>query len=390
MTSGSAVEDYVARVRSLAHVIRAHSDRSERDSRLAPEIVEAFHEAGLFRILLPERMNGGGLTIPESLLVFEEVARLDASAGWNLAICADGPIFGHFVGRDAFEEIFGAPRAVMVGSLNPIGNTAVACDGGWRMTGRGSYLSGSAQASWVMSTGIVMLDGKPERAGPLPRMRTALMPMKHCAIHEAWNVTGMRGTGSHDFSYQDVFVPDAFTYEWPDPKPTWASGAFGHIPLATQLGGALATVGVGVAQHVLDAFAALATSKTRVGDRAPLRERPLAQMQLAQGTGWVRAARAYLRQANADVWRRGESGEAFDLEARAAARLASVTAVKLCAQAVDLVHDAAGMSAVQVGNDIERGWRDLHTLTQHVILGTGRYEVIGRIMLGLDPASPII
>ena len=85
-----------------------------------------------------------------------------------------------------------------------------------------------------------------------------------------------------------------------------------------------------------------------------------------------------------------EAGAVFDREARAAARLASVTAVKLCLRAVDLVHDAAGMSAVQTSCAIERCWRDLHTLSQHVILATTRYEVVGRILLGLDPGSPII
>ena len=69
---------------------------------------------------------------------------------------------------------------------------------------------------------------------------------------------------------------------------------------------------------------------------------------------------------------------------------ASVTAVKLCAQAVDLLHDAAGMTAVQSGHALERCWRDIHTMTQHVILGSTRFEVIGRIFLGLDPGSPII
>jgi alkylation response protein AidB-like acyl-CoA dehydrogenase len=388
--AASGVEEYVARVRALAPIIRAHADRSERESRLAPEIVDAFHAAGLFRIMLPKSMNGGALSIPESLRVFEEVAKLDASAAWNLAICADGPLFGHFVQHAAFEEVFGDPRAVMVGSLNPSGIRAVACDGGWRFSGRASYLSGFGQATWVQVSGIVFRDGKPEIVGAAPVLRTGVFPIKHCAFLDTWKVSGMRGTGSHDCTFEDVFVPDAFTYRWADPEPSWDCGAFGRIPLTTQLGGALATVAVGVAHHVLDAFAELASSKVRVGDRSALRERPLAQTQLAQATGWVRAARAYLHQANAEVWRMGEAGEPFDVGARAAARLASVTAVKLCAQAVDLAHDAAGMTAVQVGHDIERGWRDIHTLSQHVILGTGRYEVIGRIMFGLDPGSPII
>src|SRR5262249_35679022 len=85
---------YLERIGGLAPVVREHAERSERERQLSPAVVEAFHEAGLFRILLPDDMGGGGLTVPESLWVFEAVAQLDASAGWNLAICADGAAGG--------------------------------------------------------------------------------------------------------------------------------------------------------------------------------------------------------------------------------------------------------------------------------------------------------
>ena len=218
--------------------------------------------------------------------------------------------------------------------------------------------------------------------GGAPAIRTGLFPFERCTPLDTWSVSGMRGTGSHDATFEDVFVPDAFTYQWPDPKPSWNVGPFGRIPLPTQLGGALATVAIGAARHGLDAFTELAVAKVPVGGRATLRDRPLAQIQLAQAEGWVRAASVYLRAANDEVWRMGEAGEAFEPRARAEARLASATAVKLCAQAVDLLHDAAGMTAVQSGHVLERCWRDIHTMTQHVILGTTRYEVIGRILSG--------
>jgi len=392
---GEAVSErlagYLERVKALEPVIRAHADQSERESRLAAPIVEALHRSGLFRIFLPAGMGGGELTIPESLRVFEAVARLDASTGWNLVICGGGPIFGHFVAREAFEQIFSDPRAVLVGTLNPANTRAVECEGGFRFSGRGTYMSGSAQATYMMVSGIRMRDGKPVPAdGGGVRLRTGLMPIQNGAFQDTWRVSGMRGTGSHDCSFEDVFVPHAFTYEWPTPEAGWKTGAFARIPLTTQLGGGLATIAVGVAQHALDALTELAVTKVPAGMRSTLRDRPLAQIQIAQSAGLVRAARSYLHEANDDAWRRGEAGADFDLPARAAARLASVTAVKLCLQAMDLVHDAAGMTAVSVGHELERCWRDLRTLSQHVILGSGRYEVIGRIMLGLDPASPIV
>jgi alkylation response protein AidB-like acyl-CoA dehydrogenase len=384
------VAGYLERVKALEPVIRAHADQSERESRLAPAIAEALHQAGLFRILLPQSMGGGELTIPESLRVFEAVARLDASTGWNLAICADGPVFGHFVAREAFEQIFGDSRGVLVGTLNPVNTRVVECEGGFRFTGRGTYLSGSAQATYMMVSGLLRRDDKPVVVNGAPRMRTGLMPIKHGVFEDSWRVSGMRGTGSHDCTFEDVFVPQAFTYEWPNPEPGWKTGAFSRIPLTTQLGGALGSVAIGVAQHAVDAFTELATRKVPVGMRSSLRDRPMAQVDLAQAAGALRAARAYLYGMNEELWRRGEAGGEFDLELRAAARLASVTAVKLCLQSVDLIHDASGMTGATVGHEIERCWRDLHTMSQHVILSSSRYEVIGRVMLGLDPASPII
>ena len=388
--SETRVTSYIEAVRQLAALVREHSDRSEREAQLAPDIVEAFHAAGLFRLFLPAEMGGGDLTVPESLRVFEAAARLDGSAGWNLAICADGPLFGHFVDRRAFEQVFGDRRAVLAGSLNPLNTRIVPCDGGWRFSGKATTVSGSAQASWIMASGFETKDGQMQFVGGIPLMRAGLFPMRECRILDTWSVSGMRGTGSNDCVFEDVRVPSEFTYSWPDPRSTWKSGAFSSIPLTTQLGGALASVALGVARHAIDTLTELAVVKVPIGARAPLRERPLAQMQLAQAEGLLQAGRAYLYRTYDDAWRNGEAGATFDVPARAAARLASVTAVKLAVQAVDLVHDAAGVSAIQTSCDIERCWRDIHAMTQHVILSTGRFEVVGRIMLGLDPGSPII
>ncbi|HEV7733369.1 MAG TPA: acyl-CoA dehydrogenase family protein [Candidatus Binatia bacterium] len=386
----SALKQYLDRIDGLAPLVREQAAASEREGQLTSPVVEALHVAGLFRIFLPAAMDGGDVTIPESVRLFEAMARLDASAGWNLAICAGGPLFGHFASKAAFDDIFSDPRAVVAGTLNPLGTRALPCDGGWRFSGRASYVSGSAHATWLNTAAVEVHDGGPRIVEGMPAMRTGLFPMTHCRILDTWAVTGMRGTGSNDCVFEDVFVPDAYTYEWPNPRSTWRPGAFAVVPLTTQLGGSLAAVALGAARHAIDALMELATAKVPTGTRALMRERPLMQQQLGQAEGWLQAGRAYLFAATDEVWRRGEQGIPFDLPARAAARLAAVTATKLAAQAVDLVHDAAGMSSVQTSSEIDRCWRDVHTITQHVILGTGRYEVIGRVMMGLDPESPII
>src|SRR3984957_19214883 len=129
-------QPYYEKIQKLAPIIREHADRAEREAQMTQEVADAFHDAGLFRMFLPRSMNGGELKIPDSLRLIEEVARIDASAGWNFAICSGGPLFGHYVSGAAFEKLFGGAREVGAGSLNPMTSQATRVDGGWRFSGK--------------------------------------------------------------------------------------------------------------------------------------------------------------------------------------------------------------------------------------------------------------
>ncbi len=381
---------YFDKIREIEPIIRAHADRAEREAQIPREVADAFHEAGLFRILLERKLGGGEVTIPDSLRLYEEVARIDASAGWNLAICSGGPIFGHNLSRGAFEQVYGAPRGISAGSLNPMTSRAVAVEGGWHFSGKATYASGAAHASHLMAAAIVLRDGAPQIVDGFPMMRAGLFPIEHAKILNTWSTAGMRGTGSNDCVFEDVFVSGEFTFDWLNARSPWQHGPFANIPLALQMVGGLAAVVLGTARHALDALNEIAQAKVPAGARAVLRERPIAQTQFAQAEGLLHAARAYFYDCNDEIWRKGEAGESFSVQDRAHARLAVVTAAKLALQAVDLVADAAGMNSAQTSCPIERCWRDIHTATQHVLMNTARYEVVGRVLFGLDPGSPII
>jgi alkylation response protein AidB-like acyl-CoA dehydrogenase len=381
---------YFEKAQKLAPIIREHADRAEREAQMPREVIDAFHDAGLFRILLPRKMGGGELTIPDSLRLCEEVACIDGSTGWNLAICSGGPMFGYNLSRAAFEKIYGDPLGVSAGSLNPATTRVVPADGGWRFSGKATYASGSGHATYLMAAGMVLRDGAPEMVDGFPMMRAGLFPINHAKILNTWSTAGMRGTGSNDCVFEDVFVSDEFTFDWMNAKSPWQRGPFENIPLQLQFVGGLVSVVLGTARHALDALNEIAQAKVPAAARATLRERPLAQIQYAQAEGLLHAARAYFYSCNDEIWRKGEAGESFSIQDRAHARLAVVTAAKLAVQAVDLVADAAGMNAALTSSPIERCWRDVHTATQHVLMNTTRFEVVGRVLFGLDPGSPVI
>ena len=381
---------YLEKVQGLAPIIREHADRAEREAQMPREVADAFHEAGMFRILIPREMGGADLTVPDQLRLCEEVARVDGSVGWNLAICSGGPLFGRNLSRAAFEKIYGDRRGVSAGSLNPMTTQITAVDGGWRLSGKATYASGSAQATYLMAAGLVLRNGAPQIVDGVPVLRAGLFPIAHAKILNTWSTAGMRGTGSNDCVFENVFVPDEFTFDWLNAKSSWQRGPMGIIPLQLQAAGNLASAVLGTARHALDTLNEIARVKVPAATRNTLRERPIAQTQFAQAEGLLQAARAYFYNSSDEIWRKGEAGESFSLEDRAHARLAVVTSVKLAVQAVDLVADAAGMNSAQTSCPIERCWRDVHTASQHVLMNTARFEVVGRVLFGLDPASPVI
>ena len=381
---------YLDKIRQIAPIIRENADRAEREAQLPSEVAEAFHQTGLFRILLPREMAGGDVTIPDSLHLCEEVGAIDGSAGWNLAICSSSPLFSNCLSRNAFDKIYSDPRAVGCGSLNPMTSQAVRTEGGWVFTGRATYASGSAQSNWLLSAALVLHDGAPRFVNDVPELRAGVFPMDNAKILDTWHMSGMSGTGSNDCVFENVLVTDEYTFDWLNAQPAWRGRPYQTIPLTMQFAGNLACVILGVARHALDELKRIAQAKVPVATRATLRERPIAQVQVAQAEGLLQAGRAWFYNVSDEIWQRGVVGDTFTLQDRANARLASVTATKLALQAVDLVADAAGMNANQVASPISRCWRDAHTASQHVLLNTARFEVIGRVLFGLDPGSPVI
>jgi alkylation response protein AidB-like acyl-CoA dehydrogenase len=386
----SELASVLDRVDKIADVIRDNASESERLGHLAPPVVQALHDADLFRMVVPTELGGLGLTIPEAIEVIERVAEHDASTGWAFAILGASPLFARFLPPATFASLYAGELGLAAGSLNPVATQAEVVDGGYRFTGRGTYLSGSAHAQWIAVAGIVMKDGAPFPAGGI-EIRVGLLPIDQARSLDTWHVTGMRATGSTDYEFADVFVATECTFEPFTPRAVVAGDVFSAIPIWAQLGGTLAACAVGNARNMIDRFTELACVKVPAGGNfTTLAERAPAQIAVGEAQGLYQAARAVLLDTVRGVWARGEAGEPFDNAVLAKQRVGIVTAVRLSAQAIDLLHDAAGMNAVATGSVLDRCWRDAHTMTQHIILSPARYEIAGRILLGLEPGAPVI
>jgi indole-3-acetate monooxygenase len=384
--SNAASSSFVEAAKALAPQIQASADEIERSRRIPLPLVHAMAQAGLFRLWIP-RSLGGEETDPMTLVrVVEEVSRADGAAGWCLGIGGEYGAFGGYLPRDAAHEIYGSdPLVRTAGALRPFGN-AVVVDGGYRVTGRWALGSGCQHSSWIVG-GCRILDGDQPRLRPngTPLVRILFFPAADCEILDTWHSIGLRGTGSHDYTVTDVFVPAARSLSFREPPVQ--PGPLYAMPTIGLFAPVLAAVGLGIARHAIDLLLELSQTKIASRSRQSLREDATMQASLGQGEAVLRSGRAFLYETIGEAWGVVNAGQPLSVSQRAMLWLASTHAATTAKQATELMFNAGGSASPYESTGLERCMRDIHAVGQHLALAPPNYQMVGQAFLDLDMRS---
>lgn len=376
-------------VASIAPVLHEAGARADAERVLPDAAYDAMLDAGLFGMTAPTAFDGQELHPVETFRVIEAVARIDSAAGWNLNQASAVAGIVPWLSAEGADEVYArGPATIFAGGFFPPG-LSVRVEGGWRVTARTPFVSGCQRAQWF---GVPMLEVAedtipfdPKRENPPPI--AAFIPRDEVDIIDTWHTVGMRGTFSADVVVDDVFVPDhRVAYVDPNqPRPKRFSGAlYGLWPWIPIHGEA--AVCIGVASAAVDALIDLATRKHPAYSRAPLHSRGMAQHHIGRAQALVNASRATVHSAISEAYDEIASGAVrCDEPAMIRCQLAGCFATEACAEAVDLVHEMAGSSAIRLEHDFEQHHRDIHVLTQHAYRSTERYVDVGKLLVGLPP-----
>lgn len=369
--------------RSMAPEIRERADEIEAARRVPDDIVKRLAAAGCFRMSVPR--SAGGLEVDPltNFAVVEELARADASVGWCVMI-GSGTAWGlsGVATDELLGKIFAKPEAIVTG-FNAVSGVARAVDGGYRLTGRWPFGSGIQHSDYLALSTLITDDGESLRMRPdgKHQWRTLVIPRTDLEVLDTWRTTGMRGTGSHDYTATDVFVPEERSLSLIDdprrPNPMYRYPAFylhnmGAVPLA---------VGAAAIEAMQRGKGPFRADKLMVAVQP---NHMLRNVWLGEAAGMVAAARELAHASARSTWQLLADGGELTLQQRAMFRISMAHCFRAGSEAVLKMFDAFGSSAIYAVNPIDRYMRDVQTMKQHGAVAYRIYDRCGPMLLGED------
>ena len=376
----------IARAEAVRPFVTAAANDIERERRLPAPLLDRLHEAELFRLLLPRSSNGIETDPVTFFHVIETIAQADASTAWCLSQAGGCAMSAAYLDLPVAQAIFGSdPRAVLAWGPGPKVR-AVECDGGYRVTGVWAFASGGRHATWVGAhCPIYQADGAPRLDdNGLQQERTMLVRSEDVVWTDIWNTVGLRGTASDQFALDDFFVRADHSITREFDRECRESGPLYRMGSGTCYQVGFAGVACGIARGALDCFVDVARNKVPRGGKSPLRDNAVVQSGLAQAEVNLRAARGFVLQSMAEIWKRLCAGASITVEQRVIVRMAATHAIHKAREAVDFAYNAAGATAIFENHPLERRFRDIHTVTQQLQGRLSQFETVGAWMMGAD------
>src|SRR6202041_3541218 len=209
--AGSIASGLVERAKALAPLIAAEADEIEQTRRLTPKLVSALVENGLYRSLLPKSVGGFESPPLVFMQMLEEIAKADACTAWCVGQCSVGAMTAAYLDADVAHQVFGKPDDVM--AWGAIAHSVQAVPGGYTISARWDFASGSRQANWLGAhVQVLDADGTVrKKPNGTPEIRTIVFPMSSATMYDMWDVIGLCGTGTDSYSVENLFIPENFS-----------------------------------------------------------------------------------------------------------------------------------------------------------------------------------
>ncbi len=350
--------------------------------RLPDDLAEGIRSLGFARAMVPHELGGGEWTVADTVERLEALAYWDGATAWCAMIAATTSLISGSLTEDWAETIYGDPGAHTGGFAAPVGRATRRGDD-LDVSGRWQWGSGTHHCTWIGGGALIVdEDGTPTPLDDGTVAPFVLFPAAEVTLDdESWRVSGLRGTGSVDYTVDGAMVPrDRWVQIGAGPTIDRTLYRFSFLG-ALAVG--ISAIALGLARRAHDELVDMAGGKRPQGSSKTLAERAVVQDEIAQADAARRAARLLLDDAISGAWSVAEHGGGVDAPTRIALRQAATHATQIAASSVDACYRAGGGAAVHERSPLQRVFRDVHVATQHAMVAPRVMEVVGRSLLGL-------
>jgi indole-3-acetate monooxygenase len=374
------------RIRALGPMIDAAAAARPEATELAPEVVAALDDAGVFAMMAPREVGGSEATPDDLIDVISELSYWDGSAGWYAhAVMTGGAVAGAFLGERAVAAIFPRGRFLhAAGQAAPTGKAEREGDH-YRISGRYSFGSGSPHARWIVGGYVLHENGRPVLGDSgAPVMLIGLAPRETVRFLGNWDVIGLRGTGSYDFEVTEQLLHKDFLFNPGAPVQRRGGALYrmGFMALPCISHGAFA---LGAARRVLDEWRAFAAGKAR-GAGLPMREMATFQRDHALASADLRAAEAYFRATFARIHAAACDGAPIADDLRLDGRLSTSHAFVAAMRVAQSAFTSCTTFAIRNGSAFQRAFRDIHAGNAHFLTAEQSLIDAGKVLAGAEGA----
>ena len=251
-----SAQELVARATALLPMLREKAASVEANRMVSKETIQAFVEAGFFKILQEKRWGGWELDPSVFWRVLMELGRGCPSSTWNMMILGVHQWeFGHMDPRAA-EDVWGQDNSVIVASSYGPTGQCEKVEGGYKLSGQWKCSSGTDHGQWAFVGGLV----RDENGVAVDRI-ALLVPRTDYKIIDDWYVFGLAGTGSKSLEMHDVFVPAHRTHSLSAYQLNDRPSSYLH-PFGTIFCGSVSAALVGFAQGAIDTYVEQMSTRT--------------------------------------------------------------------------------------------------------------------------------
>ena len=376
----SSIGEVGPKVLALLPEIAVRAEETEKARRLPADLAAKLADAGAFNLSKPAALGGLELEPLDFMKIVATVAEADASAGWCVMIAVTSTLGAAYMPEPVAQEIFGADDVITGGVFAPMGKAEDQGDH-YLLSGQWQWGSGSANCSWLGGGAMIFKDGdlqKFESGAPYHRM--LFFPAQDVSFIDSWHVAGLKGTGSGDFSVENLKVPKDRSVSFVGDQPR-DPGALYKFPLFGLLALGVSSVALGNARAALEEISNIAINKKTPGGGRSMAQRATVQADLARASAQLGGAFAYLEAAISECWAEAKGAGAISAKGRANLRLACAHATEISAEVCKIAYTLGGGGAVYSTSSLQRRFRDAHVATQHIATAPAVFELAGRVLL---------